>query len=315
MATKHKGHTIGIDLGTTYSCLAAWEEQNGRAEIIVNDQGNRTTPSFVAFTDTQRLIGDAAKNQAAANPSNTIFEAYLESSVDNAVITVPAYFNDSQRKPTKDAGIIAGLNVIRIINEPTAASLAYGLRKRDKFKATSRDTHLGGEDFNNRMVSHLVQEFKRARFEELNRDLFEKCMEIAQKCLDDAKIHDVVLVGGSSRIPKVQSLLQNFFEGKDLCKSINPDEAVAYGAAIQAALLSESYSIVANMVLVDVTPMSLGIATHGDLMSVVIPRNTAIPVNMGSVFVTIEDYQSAATFPVYEGERSKASENNEYECS
>ncbi|KAL4382038.1 hypothetical protein AHAS_Ahas04G0193500 [Arachis hypogaea] len=222
-----------------------------------------------------------------------IAEAYLESSVDNAVITVPAYFNDSQRKPTKDAGIIAGLNVIRIINEPTAASLAYGLRKRDKcdnieVKATSRDTHLGGEDFNNRMVSHLVQEFKRKirmditrdpramrrlRNECLknsNRDLFEKCMEIAQKCLDDAKmekreIHD------------------------DLCKSINPDEAVAYGAAIQAALLSESYSIVANMVLVDVTPLSLGIATHGDLMSVVIPRNAAIPVKMGSVLETIED--------------------------
>ncbi|XP_015962873.1 heat shock cognate 70 kDa protein-like [Arachis duranensis] len=461
MATKHKGRAIGIDLGTTYSCVAAWEEQNGRAEIIVNDQGNRTTPSFVAFTDSQRLIGDAAKNQAAANPSNTVFdakrligrkfkdptiendlklwpfkvvsgdddkpmimvnykgkekclaaeeissmiltkmkeiaEAYLESSVNNAVITVPAYFNDSQRKATKDAGVIAGLNVIRIINEPTAAALAYGLQKRDKcsgkrnvfifdlgggtfdvslvtienevfeVKATAGDTHLGGEDFDNRMVSHLVQEFKRknrvditrdprslrrlrnecekakrtlshanettieidalfqgidfrfsitrARFEELNRDLFVKCMEIAQKCLDDAKmqkreIHDVVLVGGSSRIPKVQSLLHNFLEGKDLCKSINPDEAVAYGAAIQAALLSESYSIVPNMVLVDVTPLSLGIATHGDLMSVVIPRNTAIPVNMGSVFVTIEDYQSAATFPVYEGERSKASENN-----
>ncbi|KAL1323121.1 hypothetical protein AAHE18_04G239000 [Arachis hypogaea] len=461
MATKHKGRAIGIDLGTTYSCVAAWEEQNGRAEIIVNDQGNRTTPSFVAFTDTQRLIGDAAKNQAAANPSNTIFdakrligrkykdptiendlklwpfkvvsgvddkpmimvnykgqekclaaeeissmiltkmkeiaEAYLESSVNNAVITVPAYFNDSQRKATKDAGVIAGLNVIRIINEPTAAALAYGLQKRDKcsgkrnvfifdlgggtfdvslvtienevfeVKATAGDTHLGGEDFDNRMVSHLVQEFKRknrvditrdpralrrlrnecekakrtlshanettieidalfkgidfrfsitrARFEELNRDLFVKCMEIAQKCLDDAKmqkreIDDVVLVGGSSRIPKVQSLLHNFFEGKDLCKSINPDEAVAYGAAIQAALLSESYSIVPNMVLVDVTPLSLGIAIRGDLMSVVIPRNTAIPVKMGSVFVTIEDYQSAAAFPVYEGERSKASENN-----
>ncbi|XP_057754834.1 heat shock cognate 70 kDa protein-like isoform X2 [Arachis stenosperma] len=391
MATKHKGRAIGIDLGTTYSCVAAWEEQNGRAEIIVNDQGNRTTPSFVAFTDTQRLIGDAAKNQAAANPTNTIFdakrligrkfkdptiendlklwpfkvvsgaddkpmimvtykrkekclaaeeissiiltkmkeiaEAYLESSVNNAVITVPAYFNDSQRKATKDAGIIAGLNVIRIINEPTAAALAYGLQKRAncskkrnifvfdlgggtfdvsvvtiegdnlEVKATAGDTHLGGEDFDNRMVSHSVQEFQRknkvditgnpkslrrlrnqcekakrtlshtnetiieidalfqgidfrlsmtrVKFEELNKDLFEKCMEIAQKCLDDAKmaksdVHDVVLVGGSSRIPKVQSLLQNFFEGKDLCNSINPDEAVAYGAAVQAALLSSA---------------------------------------------------------------------------
>ncbi|XP_020978333.1 heat shock cognate 70 kDa protein-like [Arachis ipaensis] len=465
MATKHKGRAIGIDLGTTYSCVAAWEEQNGRAEIIVNDQGNRTTPSFVAFTDTQRLIGDAAKNQAAANPSNTIFgnifnakrligrkfkdptiendlklwpfkvvsgaddkpmimvtykrkekclaaeeissmiltkmkeiaEAYLESSVNNAVITVPAYFNDSQRKATKDAGIIAGLNVIRIINEPTAAALAYGLQKRancsekrnifvfdlgggtfdvslvtiegDNFevKATAGDTHLGGEDFDNRMVSHSVQEFQRknkvditgnpkslrrlrnqcekakrtlshtnetiieidalfqgidfrlsmtrVKFEELNKDLFEKCMEIAQKCLDDAKmaksdVHDVVLVGGSSRIPKVQSLLQGFFEGKDLCNSINPDEAVAYGAAVQAALLSEEYSIVPNLVLVDVTPLSLGIATKGDLMSVVIPKNTVIPVKMGAVFATIEDNQSTASFPVYEGERTKAKENN-----
>ncbi|KAL1323120.1 hypothetical protein AAHE18_04G238900 [Arachis hypogaea] len=428
MAKKHKGRAIGIDLGTTYSCVAAWEEQNGRAEIIVNDQGNRTTPSFVAFTDSHRFIGDAAKNQAAANPSNTIFdakrligrkykdptiqndlhlwpfkvvsgvddkpmimvnykgkekclaaeeissmiltkmkeiaEAYMESSVYNAVITVPAYFNDSQRKATKDAGIIAGLNVIRIINEPTAAALAYGLQKRAhcsgkrnvfifdlgggtfdvslvtikgdniEVKATAGDTHLGGEDFDNRMVSHLVQQFKRknrvditgnpralrrlrnecekakrtlshtnettieidalfqgiefhfsvtrARFEELNWDLFEKCMEIAQKCLYDAKmekreIHDVVLVGGSSRIPKVQSLLQNFFEGKDLCKSINPDEAVAFGATVQAALLSKDYSIVPTLVLVDVTPLSLGIKLEGDLMSVVIPRNTIIP--------------------------------------
>ncbi|MED6143017.1 70-kilodalton heat shock protein [Stylosanthes scabra] len=460
MATKHKGRAIGIDLGTTYSCVAAWEEQNGRAEIIVNDQGNRTTPSFVAFTD-QRLIGDAAKNQAASNPSNTIFdakrligrkykdpaiecdlklwpfkvvsgaddkpmikvnykgkekclaaeeissmilskmkeiaEAYLDFSLKNAVITVPAYFNDSQRKATKDAGVIAGLNVMRIINEPTAAALAYGLQKRAncsekrnvfifdlgggtfdvslvtiedgvfEVKATAGDTHLGGEDFDNRMVRHFVQEFKRknrvdisgdpralrrlrngcekakrilshandttieidalfqgidfrfsitrARFEDLNRDLFEKCMEISQNCLDDAKmekreVHDVVLVGGSSRIPKVQSLLEKFFQRYNLCKSINPDEAVAYGAAIQAAMLSESYSIVPNMVLVDVTPLSLGIATHGDLMGVVIPRNTAIPVKMDGVFQTIEDHQPTASFPVYEGERTKAGENN-----
>ncbi|XP_057756647.1 heat shock cognate 70 kDa protein-like [Arachis stenosperma] len=461
MATKHKGRAIGIDLGTTYSCVAAWEEQNGRAEIIVNDQGNRTTPSFVAFTDSQRLIGDAAKNQAAANPSNTIFdakrligrkykdptiqndlhlwpfkvipgvddkpmimvnykgkekclaaeeissmiltkmkeiaEAYMESSVNNVVITVPAYFNDSQRKATKDAGIIAGLNVIRIINEPTAAALAYGLqkrancsRKRNVFifdlgggtfdvslvtikgdnievKATAGDTHLGGEDFDNRMVSHLVQQFKRknrvditgnpralrrlrnecekakrtlshtnettieidalfqgidfhfsvtrARFEELNRDLFEKCMEIAQKCLYDAKmekreIHDVVLVGGSSRIPKVQSLLHNFFEGKELCKSINPDEAVIFGAAVQAALLSEDYSIFPTLVLVDVTPLSLGVRTIGDLMSVVIPRNTIIPAKRSAIYRTAEDYQPAASINVYEGERTKASDNN-----
>ncbi|XP_052116720.1 heat shock cognate 70 kDa protein-like [Arachis duranensis] len=436
MAKKHKGRAIGIDLGTTYSCVAAWEKQNGRAEIIVNDQGNRTTPSFVAFTDSHRFIGDAAKNQAAANPSNTIFdakrligrkykdptiendlklwpfkvvsgvddkpmimvnykgkekclaaeeissmiltkmkeiaEAYMDSSVNNAVITVPAYFNDSQRKATKDAGIIAGLNVIRIINEPTAAALAYGLQKKAncdniEVKATAGDTHLGGEDFDNRMVSHLVQEFKRkngvditgtpralrrlrnecekakrilshtnettieidalfqgvdfrfsltrACFEELNRDLFEKCMEIAQKCLDDAKmkkskIHDVVLVGGSSRIPKVQSLLQNFFLGKELCKSINPDEAVAFGAAVQAALLSEDYSFVPPLVLVDVTPLSLGIQLKGDLMSVVIPRNTIIPAKRSAVYLTVKDYQSYVTINVYEGERTKASDNN-----
>ncbi|XLR63446.1 hypothetical protein HN51_068156 [Arachis hypogaea] len=461
MAKKQKGRAIGIDLGTTYSCVAAWEKQNGRAEIIVNDQGNRTTPSFVAFTDSHRFIGDAAKNQAAANPSNTIFdakrligrkykdptiendlklwpfkvvsgvddkpmimvnykgkekclaaeeissmiltkmkeiaEAYMDSSVNNAVITVPAYFNDSQRKATKDAGIIAGLNVIRIINEPTAAALAYGLQKRGncsgkrnvfifdlgggtfdvslvtiegdniEVKATTGDTHLGGEDFDNRMVSHLVQEFKRkngvditgtpralrrlrnecekakrilshtnettieidalfqgvdfrfsltrACFEELNRDLFEKCMEIAQKCLDDAKmkkskIHDVVLVGGSSRIPKVQSLLHNFFEGKELCKSINPDEAVAFGAAVQAALLSEDYSFVPPLVLVDVTPLSLGIKVKGDLMSVVIPRNTIIPAKRSAVYFTPKDYISTVTINVYEGERTKASDNN-----
>ncbi|RYR60080.1 hypothetical protein Ahy_A04g017170 [Arachis hypogaea] len=382
MAKKQKGRAIGIDLGTTYSCVAAWEKQNGRAEIIVNDQGNRTTPSFVAFTDSHRFIGDAAKNQAAANPSNTIFGNMFD------------FFS---RKATKDAGIIAGLNVIRIINEPTAAALAYGLQKRGncsgkrnvfifdlgggtfdvslvtiegdniEVKATTGDTHLGGEDFDNRMVSHLVQEFKRkngvditgtpralrrlrnecekakrilshtnettieidalfqgvdfrfsltrACFEELNRDLFEKCMEIAQKCLDDAKmkkskIHDVVLVGGSSRIPKVQSLLHNFFEGKELCKSINPDEAVAFGAAVQAALLSEDYSFVPPLVLVDVTPLSLGIKVKGDLMSVVIPRNTIIPAKRSAVYFTPKDYISTVTINVYEGERTKASDNN-----
>ncbi|QHO39408.1 Heat shock cognate 70 kDa protein [Arachis hypogaea] len=301
MATKHKGHTIGIDLGTTYSCLAAWEEQNGRAEIIVNDQGNRTTPSFVAFTDTQRLIGDAAKNQAAANPSNTIFE----SSTNQQLHLLHMAFERETNVPESTM-----FSYLDLGGGTFDVSLVTIEGDNIEVKATSRDTHLGGEDFNNRMVSHLVQEFKRKIRMDITRDpramrrlrnecekakrilshaneidaldLFEKCMEIAQKCLDDAKmekreIHDVVLVGGSSRIPK------------DLCKSINPDEAVAYGAAIQAALLSESYSIVANMVLVDVTPLSLGIATHGDLMSVVIPRNAAIPVKMGSVLETIED--------------------------
>ncbi|KAH1156658.1 hypothetical protein GLYMA_18G290600v4 [Glycine max] len=426
---KNQGFAVGIDLGTTYSCVAVWQGQQNRVEIIHNDQGNRTTPSFVAFTDDQRLIGDAAKNQAAANPENTVFdakrligrkysdptiqndkmlwpfkviadnndkpmitvkykghekllsaeevssmilmkmreiaEAYLETPVKSAVVTVPAYFNDSQRKATIDAGTIAGLNVMRIINEPTAAAIAYGLDKRincvgernififdlgggtfdvslltikDKVfqvKATAGNTHLGGEDFDNRMVNYLVQEFKRmnkvdisgnpralrrlrtacekvkrtlsfavtttievdslskgidfcisitrAKFQELNMDLFEECLKTVNKCLTDAKtdkssVHDVVLVGGSSRIPKVQELLQEFFEGKDFCKSINPDEAVAYGAAVQAALLSDDIQNVPNLVLLDVAPLSLGISTKGDLMSVVIPRNTTIPV-------------------------------------
>ncbi|MCH95520.1 heat-shock protein, partial [Trifolium medium] len=326
-----------------------------------------------------------------------IAEKFLESSVKNAVVTVPAYFNDSQRKATKDAGAIAGLNVMRIINEPTAAALAYGLQKRannvekrnvfifdlgggtfdvslltlkdDSFevKATSGDTHLGGEDFDNRMVKHLVKEFERknkvdisgnpkalrrlrtasekakrtlsfdmeaiididaiyqgidfclsvtrAKFEQLNMDLFEKCLETVKSCFSDAKmdkssIDDVVLVGGSSRIPKVQQLLQEFFEGKDLYSSINPDEAVAYGAAVQAALLSEDVKNVPNLVLQDVTPLSLGTAVVGDVMSVVIPRNTSIPVKKTQNYLTVKDNQSRVAIKVYEGERMIASENN-----
>ncbi|CAK8541040.1 unnamed protein product [Lathyrus sativus] len=461
MAKKYEGPAIGIDLGTTYSCVAVWQEQNNRAEIIHNEQGNKTTPSFVAFTDSQRLIGDAAKNQAASNPVNTIFDAkrligrkysdsviqndlqlwpfkvvsgiddnpvivvnfkneekcfvaeeisamilakmkeiadkFLESKVKDAVITVPAYFNDSQRKATKDAGAIAGLNVIRIINEPTAAALAYGLQKRansveernifvfdlgggtfdvslltikkNEFdvKATAGDTHLGGEDFDHRMVNHFVKEFKRkhkkdisgnskalrrlrtacekakrilsfdsetaididaifegidlcssisrAKFEQLNMDLFEKCMETVESCLTDAKIDkknidDVVLVGGSSRIPKVMQLLQDFFNGKDLCLSINPDEAVAYGAAVQAALLTDGIKSVPNLVLRDVIPLSLGIMVKGDVMSVLIPRNSTIPVKKKQVYHTCEDNQPGVSIDVYEGERMVASENN-----
>ncbi|XP_058736662.1 heat shock 70 kDa protein 4-like isoform X1 [Vicia villosa] len=461
MAKKYEGPAIGIDLGTTYSCVAVWQDQNNRAEIIHNDQGNKTTPSFVAFTNDQRLIGEAAKNQAASNPTNTVFDAkrligrkfsdsviqndiqlwpfkvvsgnddkpeiivkykgeekrlcaeeissmilmhmcdiaekFLESPVKNAVVTVPAYFNDSQRKATKDAGAIAGLNVMRIINEPTAAALAYGLQKRannvgkrnvfifdlgggtfdvslltlkdDSFdvKATAGDTHLGGEDFDSRMVNHLVNELKRkskvdisanpralrrlrtacerakrtlsfdtettididalyegvdfyslvtrAKFEQLNMELFEKCMEIVKSCLADAKmekssIDDVVLVGGSSRIPKVKQLLQDLFKGKELCKSINPDEAVAYGAAVQAALLCEGIKNVPNLVLHDVTPLSLGKSNIGDVMSVMIPRNTSIPVKKKSEYYTVADNQSIAYIEVYEGERMVASENN-----
>ncbi|XP_057436414.1 heat shock 70 kDa protein 4-like [Lotus japonicus] len=461
MTEKYAACAIGIDLGTTYSCVGVWQEQQDRVEIIHNDQGNNTTPSFVAFTDKQRLIGEAAKNQAATNPDNTVFdakrligrkfsdpiiqkdillwpfkvigdvndkpmivvsykgqekelsaeeissmvlikmkeiaEAFLEAPVKNAVVTVPAYFNDSQRKATKDAGAIAGLNVIRIINEPTAAAIAYGLENRTRcvgernvfvfdlgggtfdvslvtikdnvfeVKATSGNTHLGGEDFDNRMVEYLAREFKkkhkmdikgnakalrklrkacerakrtlsfavdttievdalfegidfsfpisRGRFEKINMDLFEECMETVERCLTDAKmkkssVDDVVLIGGSSRIPKVQQLLQDFFNGMELCRSINPDEAVACGAAVQAALLSEGVKNVPKIALSDVTPLSLGIAEEGDLMSVVIPRNTTIPVKKTEEYVTIYDDQSSLLVEVYEGERSRASYNN-----
>ncbi|XP_058728025.1 heat shock cognate 70 kDa protein-like [Vicia villosa] len=450
MKGKHERNcAVGIDLGTTYSCVAVWQEQHCRVEIIHNDQGNRTTPSFVAFTENQRLIGDAAKNQAATNPQNTVFDAkrligrkfsdpivqddillwpfkvvagdndkpmimvkykdqekklyaeevssmvltkmreiaetYLKSNVKNAVVTVPTYFNDAQRKATIDAGVIAGLNVMRVMNEPTAAAVENGIFVFDlgggtfdvslltikgdvfKVKATAGNTHLGGEDFDNRMVNYFVQEFKkknkvdisgnpralrrlrtacerakrslyflvtatievdylfqgidflssinRAKFGEMNMDLFNECMKTVESCLTDAKmdkgrVDDVVLVGGSSRIPKVQELLQDFFKGKELCMNINPDEAVAYGAAVQAALLSEDVKNVPNLVLQDVTLLSLGRSVVGDIMSVVIPRNTCFPVKNTLQYSTVEDNQSYSLIKVYEGERTRVGENN-----
>nr|KAJ0226430.1 hypothetical protein LSAT_V11C100037100 [Lactuca sativa] len=455
------GAAIGIDLGTTYSCVGVW--QNDQVEIISNDQGNRTMPSCVAFTNGGRLIGEGAKNQITMNPTNTIYDAkrligrrfndtklqediklwpfkvikgtsdipmivvshngedkefsaeeissmvliklkeaaekFLGKTVRDAVITVPAYFDDSQRQATKDAGHVAGLNVLQIINEPTSAAIAYGLDMKNDIardinvlifdlgggtfdvslvtidkkgtitvKAVAGDTHLGGQDFDNAMVDYFVEQFKRkhkadisankkalsrlreacekakrvlssiidttididnlhdgvdfsmrisrAKFEKLNEDFFSNCIKMVETCLADAEmnkkqIDEVVLVGGSTRIPKVQQLLKDFFQGKELSKKIHVDEAVAYGATVLAAKLTGyTGKRVSNLVLIDVVPLSLGIEIYGGSLSVLIKRNSPIPVKKEGIYVNVQDYQDTLPFNVYQGERSMAKDNN-----
>lgn len=455
--SKSSKLSVGIDLGTTFSCVGIY--RGGRVEIIANDQGNRTTPSFVSFTQEERLIGDAAKSMASSNPKNTVYdakrligrnyndkhmqeemkhfsydvvdknnkpviqveyknetkqftpeeissmilykmkeiaEAYLGETVKDVVITVPAYFNDSQRQATKDAGVICGLNVLRIINEPTAAAIAYGLDKTGgaknvlifdfgggtfdvsilniddgifEVKATGGDTRLGGEDIDNILVNYFSGEFNkknkvdissnaramrrlktacetakrtlstssvanieidslfdgkdfsasltRAKYESLCSDIFQRTMVPVEQVLKDSgyskdEIHEIVLVGGSTRIPKIQELLSSFFNGKELNRTINPDEAVAYGAAVQAAILSgNSDEKLDSLLLLDVTPLSLGVETAGEVMTAIIPRGSTVPIKKTQVFSTAADNQPGCTICVFEGERKFTKDCNQ----
>ncbi|KII62793.1 78 kDa glucose-regulated protein [Thelohanellus kitauei] len=447
-----KGPVIGIDLGTTYSCVGIF--RGGKVDIIQNDQGNRITPSYVAFTkDGERLVGDPAKGQLTVNPENTIFDVkrligrrfdeksvqddmklwpfkvvnqngrpyievdvggerkrfapeeisamvlskmkdfaqdYLKVNITNAVITVPAYFNDPQRQSTKDAGAIAGLNVLRVINEPTAAAIAFGIDNKQQemnifvydlgggtfdvsalsfdngvfeVAATKGDTHLGGEDFDNRLMHHFIKSIEsagrkfdkndlksiqklrreveklkralsqlheatlelelpdgdfsatitRSKFEQINADLFKKTLELSRECIKDSKLsiedfHQIVLVGGSTRIPRIQALVSEFFNDKELNRGVNPDEAVAIGAAIQGAIMSGQQET-ADIVLIDVCPLSLGIAVQNGLIEVIIARNSKIPTKQTKSFTTVMDNQETVRIEIYQGERSMARDN------